>query len=45
MKEGTCFANDKCNFLSNNNLELTGEKGDHISFQTEELEIYKVIYN
>ena len=44
MKNGTCFANKCCNFLSNNNIELTGEKGDNISFQTEELEVYKVIY-
>ena len=45
MKEGKCCANEYCNFLSNNNIELTGEKGNYISFQTEELEIYKVIYN
>ena len=45
MKEGECYANEYCNFLSNNNIELTGEKGESISFQTEELEIYKVIYN
>ena len=44
MKNGTCFANKSCNYLSNNNIELTGEKGNKISFQTDELEVYKVIY-
>jgi len=44
MKKGDCYANVRCNFLSNNNIELTGEKGNDISFQTEELEVYKVIY-
>ncbi len=44
MKIGKCYANEVCNFLSNNNLELTGEKGNSISFQTKELEVYKVIY-
>ena len=44
MKDGVCFANENCNYLSNNNIELIGEKGKRISFQTEELEVYKVIY-
>ena len=44
MKEGLTFANSTCNFLSNKNLELTGGKGDNESFETEELEVYKVIY-
>ena len=44
MKNGKCFANEYCNFLSDYNIELTGEKGESISFQTDELEIYKVIY-
>ena len=44
MKTGETYANEYCNFLSNENLELTGGKGDHESFETEELEIYKVIY-
>ena len=44
MKNGECYANKYCNFLSNNNIELTGEKGNSISFQTDELEVYKVIY-
>ena len=43
MKKGYCYANKNCNFLSNNNLELTGGKGDHENFETEELEVYKVI--
>ena len=44
MKKGYCYANEFCNFLSNNNIELTGEKGEFICFQTDELEVYKVIY-
>ena len=44
MRKGNCFANQQCNFLCNNNLELTGEKGNLISFQTEELEVFQVIY-
>ena len=44
MTEGETYANELSKFLSNNNLELTGEKGDSSVFQTEELEVYKVIY-
>ena len=44
MKEGQIYANSSCNFMSNNNLELTGSKGDNEKFKTEELEVYKVIY-
>jgi hypothetical protein len=44
MKIGETCANHNCNFLSNNNLELTGGKGDHENFDAEELEVYKVIY-
>ena len=43
MKNGISYANENCNFLSNNNLELTGGKGEHENFETEELEVYKVI--
>ena len=44
MKLGETYANSFCNFLSNKNLELTGGKGEKESFNTEELEVYKVIY-
>ena len=44
MKRGATFANSSCNYLSNNNLELTGGKGETETFETEELEVYKVIY-
>ena len=44
MKIGVTYANEKCNFLSNENLELTGGKGNNEKFETEELEVYKVIY-
>ena len=43
MKKGRTFANSSCNYLSNYNLELTGSKGEYENFETEELEIYKVI--
>ena len=44
MKIGETYANKSCNFLSDNNLELTGGKGDHENFDAEELEVYKVFY-
>ena len=44
MKYGSSYANSCSNFLSNNNLELTGEKGDNDSFTTEEFEVFKVLY-
>ena len=44
MKNGKTYANQTCNFLSNFNLELTGGKGNNEDFETEELEVYKVIY-
>ena len=44
MKKGLTYANGSCNFLSDNNLELTGGKGNEENFETEELEVYRVIY-
>ena len=44
LKNGSTYANSSCNFLSNENLELTGGEGDSENFQTEEFEVYKVIY-
>ena len=44
MKKGESYANINCNFLSNNNLELTGGKGNSEKFETEELDIYKVTF-
>ena len=44
MKTGYTYANKECNFLRDNNLELTGGKGDNESFETEECEVYKIIY-
>ena len=44
MKIGVSYANFRCNYLSNNNLELTGGKGSNEDFETEELEVYQVIY-
>ena len=45
MKKGQTYANNNCNFLSNNNLVLTGEKNaDQENFEAEELELYEVIF-
>ena len=44
LKNGESYANKQCNFLSNNNLELTGGKGINDTFKTEEFEVFKVIY-
>ena len=44
LKEGMSYANTSCNYLSNENLELTGGKGNDESFQTREFEVYQVIY-
>ena len=43
MKKGYTYANSSCNFLSNNNLELTGGKGESESFEVEDFEVYKVL--
>ena len=44
MKKGITFANSNCNFLSNNNLELTGGKGNSECFETKDIEVFKIIY-
>ena len=44
MKEGKSYANDKCSFLMDSNLELIGEKGEVQNFDIKEIEVYKVIY-
>ena len=44
LRNGVSFANNNCNFLSGNNLELTGGKGDSQKFETSEFEVFKVIY-
>ena len=44
MKEGHSYTNNNSNFLSDNNLELTGAKGEYERFETEEFEAYKVLY-
>ncbi len=43
LKKGVTYANGSCNFLSNNNLELTGGKGNNENFETKEFEVYKII--
>ena len=44
MKTGQTYANSGTNFISNNNLELIGEKGNNKNFDVEDFEIFKVIY-
>ena len=44
LKLGKSYANLKTSFLTNDNLILTGGKGNLEDFETEEIEIYKVIY-
>ena len=44
MEKGQTYADGSSNFLSNNNLELTGEQGSKQYFETDEFEVYKLIY-
>ena len=44
MKLGVTHANSFANFLSDNNLELTGGKGEFENFDIEDFETFKVIY-
>ena len=44
MTRGGTFANNLCNFFSNNYLELTGDSGITTDFDVKEFEVYKVIY-
>jgi hypothetical protein len=44
MKIGKIYATEKSSYLPINNLELIGEKKSSESFETEEFEIFKVIY-
>ena len=44
LKKGQTYANSKCNYLSNEKLELTGNIGNNGNFETEEVEVYQVIY-
>ena len=44
MKKGRTYANKYTNFLSNNNLELTNGKGESETFDSEDFEVFKVIY-
>ena len=44
MKKGNTYANTQTNFISNNNLDMTGGKGDNESFEIKDFEVFKVIY-
>ena len=43
MKKGTTYANKFTNFLSNNNLELTGGKGNDETFDIEDVEVSNLL--
>ena len=43
-KKGETYANYATNFISNNNLELIGEKGNDKKFDIEDFEVFQVIY-
>ena len=45
MKSGISFTNKNCNFLSNNNLELTGGNGESETFENEEVEVFKINFS
>ena len=42
MKIGYTHVSSNCNFLSGNNLELTGGKGKFENFDVENFEVFKV---
>jgi hypothetical protein len=44
MKKGETYANKVTNFLSNNNLELTGGEGNNEYFDVDNFEVLKVLY-
>ena len=44
MRKIESYSKGKGNFFATNNLEITGEKGGHESLETEELEVFKVIF-
>ena len=44
LLKGSVNAYDSSNFFEKNHLELTQGKGDTESFDTKEIEVFKVIY-
>jgi hypothetical protein len=44
MKKGETYANEVTNFLSNNNLDLTGGEGNNEYFDVDNFEVLKVLY-
>ena len=45
MKKGITYANKNCNFLCDKNLELTGGKGEKETFEVDEFEVFKVLFD
>lgn len=44
LTNGITYANRCSNFLKENDLELTGDEGEYGCFETQECEVFKVIY-
>ena len=44
LRQGICYADDSCNFISSGRTELTGGKGSQEDFVTKELEVYQINY-
>ena len=44
LREGICYADSSCSYLCNGETELTGKKASEDKFETNEFEVFKVIY-
>ena len=44
LRQGICYADDSCNFISTGRTELTGGKGSQEDFVTKELKVYQINY-
>ena len=44
MKKGETYSNRDTNFINNNNLDLTGGKGNNEYFEIDNFEVFKVLY-
>ncbi len=44
MKKGETYSNTGTNFISNNNLDMTGGKGNNEFFDIKDFEVFKVLY-
>jgi len=44
LKKGETYLNTGTNFISNNNLDMTGGKGNNEFFDIKDFEVFKVLY-